>query len=39
MPRNYLFVSGVIKRTRKLGEANIVSDVEIKANQSTKQTT
>ena len=39
MPRNYPFVSGVIKGMRKRGEANIVSDIEIKANQSTKQTT
>ena len=34
--RDHLFVSGVIKGTRKGGKTEIVSDVEIKVNQSTK---
>lgn len=38
-PRNHPFDSGVIKGTRKRGEAKVSTDVEIKANQSTKQIT
>ena len=37
--RCHRFVSGIIKEKRKCGETEVVSNVKIKTNQSTKQIT